>query len=168
MSILSLHSDHAACGYQLIDHCCSISRKLTSPEVDARLLTDVMQELMFSAKLMFVRAGCNQDLALCDRSDHACAHTHTLSHSYILQIHCRSQRCSHKLTCCYVPCFMSRSTCSYISKVDVLKILVSANYKYIPSLDDILETSAVTRLRNQLLEAEYYQLAVEVRRFTLY
>jgi len=52
---------------------------------------------------------------------------------------------------------------SYISKVDVLKILVTANYKFIPSLDDILETSAVTRLRNQLLEAEHYQLAVEVR-----
>lgn len=51
---------------------------------------------------------------------------------------------------------------SYISKVDVLKILVMANYKYIPSLDDILEMSAVTRLRNQLLEAEHYQLAVEV------
>lgn len=47
--------------------------------------------------------------------------------------------------------------------MDVLKILVTANYKYIPSLDDILETSAVTRLRNQLLEAEHYQLAVEVR-----
>lgn len=44
----------------------------------------------------------------------------------------------------------------------MLKILVTANYKYIPSLDDILETSAVTRLRNQLLEAEHYQLAVEV------
>lgn len=44
----------------------------------------------------------------------------------------------------------------------MLKILVLANYKYIPSLDDILETSAVTRLRNQLLEAEHYQLAVEV------
>lgn len=51
---------------------------------------------------------------------------------------------------------------SYISKVDVLKILVTANYKYIPSLDDILETTAVARLRNQLLEAEHYQLAVEV------
>lgn len=51
---------------------------------------------------------------------------------------------------------------SYISKVDVLKILVMANYKYIPSLDDIMEMSAVTRLRNQLLEAEHYQLAVEV------
>lgn len=56
---------------------------------------------------------------------------------------------------------------SYISKVDVLKILVKANYKYIPSLDDILETSAVTRLRNQLLEAEHYQLAVEVRRMVV-
>lgn len=51
---------------------------------------------------------------------------------------------------------------SYISKVAVLKILVKANYKYIPSLDDILETSAVMCLRNQLLEAEHYQLAVEV------
>ncbi len=47
--------------------------------------------------------------------------------------------------------------------MDVLKILVSANYKYIPSLDDIQEMTAVTRLRNQLLEAEHYQLAVEVR-----
>lgn len=59
--------------------------------------------------------------------------------------------------------FFVLSIHSYISKVDVLKILVSANYKYIPSLDDIQETAAVTRLRNQLLEAEYYQLAVEVR-----
>ena len=51
--------------------------------------------------------------------------------------------------------------------MDVLKILVKANYKYIPSLDDILETSAVTRLRNQLLEAEHYQLAVEVRQMVV-
>ncbi|XP_061825020.1 zinc finger FYVE domain-containing protein 26 isoform X2 [Nerophis lumbriciformis] len=117
VAILSLHSDQATCGHQLIDHCRSLSRKLTNPEVDACLLTDIMRRLLFSAKLMFVRVGHNHDLALCD---------------------------------------------SYISKVDVLKILVAANYKHIPSLDDILETSAVTRLRNQLLEAEHYQLAVEV------
>lgn len=49
----------------------------------------------------------------------------------------------------------------------MLKILVTANYKYVPSLDDILETSAVTRLRNQLLEAEHYQLAVEVSQLVL-
>ncbi|KAG5857870.1 hypothetical protein ANANG_G00023980 [Anguilla anguilla] len=117
IAILSLHSDHSACGRQLIAHCRALSRGLTNPEVDARLLTDLMRQLLFSAKLMFVKVGRNQDLALCD---------------------------------------------SYISKVDVLKILVTANYKYIPSLDDILEQAAVTRLRNQLLEAEYYQLAVEV------
>ncbi|XP_059209282.1 zinc finger FYVE domain-containing protein 26 [Centropristis striata] len=117
VAILSLHSDQTACGHQLISHCRSLSRKLTNPEVDACLLTDIMRQLLFSAKLMFVKVGRNQDLALCD---------------------------------------------SYISKVDVLKILVTANYKYIPSLDDILETAAVTRLRNQLLEAEHYQLAVEV------
>ncbi|XP_056151758.1 zinc finger FYVE domain-containing protein 26 [Lampris incognitus] len=116
-SILSLHSDQATCGHQLIGHCRSLSRKLTNPEVDACLLTDVMRQLLFSAKLMFVKVGRSLDLALCD---------------------------------------------SYISKVDVLKILVTANYKDIPSLDDILETAAVTRLRNQLLETEYYQLAVEV------
>lgn len=51
---------------------------------------------------------------------------------------------------------------SYISKVDVLTILVAAAYRHIPSLDQILQPAAVTRLRNQLLEAEYYQLAVEV------
>ncbi|XP_050981696.1 zinc finger FYVE domain-containing protein 26 [Labeo rohita] len=117
VAIMTLHSDHAACGQQLIGHCRSLSRKLTNPEVDARLLTDVMRQLLFSAKLMFVNAGCTHEPALCD---------------------------------------------SYISKVDVLKILVSANYKYIPSLDDIQEMTAVTRLRNQLLEAEHYQLAVEV------
>lgn len=117
VAILSLHSDQTACGHQLISHCRSLSRKLNNPEVDACLLTDIMKQLLFSAKLMFVKVGRSQDLALCD---------------------------------------------SYISKVDVLKILVKANYKYVPSLDDILETSAVTRLRNQLLEAEYYQLAVEV------
>uniref|UniRef100_A0A8P4GHM9 Zinc finger FYVE domain-containing protein 26 n=1 Tax=Dicentrarchus labrax TaxID=13489 RepID=A0A8P4GHM9_DICLA len=117
VAVLSLHSDQTACGHQLISHCRSLSRKLTNPEVDACLLTDIMRQLLFSAKLMFVKVGRSQDLALCD---------------------------------------------SYISKVDVLKILVTANYKYVPSLDDILETSAVTRLRNQLLEAEHYQLAVEV------
>ncbi|XP_075964862.1 zinc finger FYVE domain-containing protein 26 isoform X1 [Anarhichas minor] len=117
VAILSLHNDQTACGHQLISHCRSLSRKLTNPEVDACLLTDIMRQLLFSAKMMFVKVGRSQDLALCD---------------------------------------------SYISKVDVLKILVTANYKYIPSLDDILETSAVTRLRNQLLEAEHYQLAVEV------
>ncbi|XP_055017123.1 zinc finger FYVE domain-containing protein 26 isoform X2 [Boleophthalmus pectinirostris] len=117
VAILSLHSDQKFCGHQLIAHCRSLSHKLTNPEVDACLLTDIMKQLLFSAKLMFVKVGRSQDLVLCD---------------------------------------------SYISKVDVLKILVMANYKYIPSLDDILETSAVTRLRNQLLEAEYYQLAVEV------
>uniref|UniRef100_A0A3B3CS37 Zinc finger FYVE domain-containing protein 26 n=1 Tax=Oryzias melastigma TaxID=30732 RepID=A0A3B3CS37_ORYME len=115
VAILSLHSDQTACGRQLIAHCRALSRKLTNPEVDAGLLTDVMRRLLFSAKVMFVKVSRSQDLALCD----------------------------------------------YISKVDVLKILVTANYKYIPSLDDILETTAVARLRNQLLEAEHYQLAVE-------
>lgn len=52
--------------------------------------------------------------------------------------------------------------CSYISKVDVLNILVAAAYRHVPSLDQILQPAAVTRLRNQLLEAEYYQLGVEV------
>lgn len=51
---------------------------------------------------------------------------------------------------------------SYISKVDVLNILVAAAYHPVPSLDQILLPAAVTRLRNRLLEAEYYQLAIEV------
>lgn len=55
------------------------------------------------------------------------------------------------------------SPCSYLSKVDVLHILVAAAYRHVPSLDQILQPAAVTRLRNQLLEAEYYQLGVEVR-----
>lgn len=69
VAILTLHSDHAACGQQLIGHCRLLSRKLTNPEVDARLLTDVMRQLLFSAKLMFVNAGCTQEPALCDRLD---------------------------------------------------------------------------------------------------
>ncbi|TNN64156.1 Zinc finger FYVE domain-containing protein 26 [Liparis tanakae] len=72
----------------------------------------------------------------------------------ILTLHSDQAACGHQL--------ISHCRSLYISKVDVLKILVTANYKYIPSLDDILETSALTRLRNQLLEAEHYQLAVEV------
>ncbi|XP_033003272.1 zinc finger FYVE domain-containing protein 26 isoform X2 [Lacerta agilis] len=117
IAIFNLHSDSVACGHQLIDHCCKLSRGLTNPEVDAGLLTDIMKQLLFSAKMMFVKAGMSQDLALCD---------------------------------------------SYISKVDVLHILVTASYRRIPCLDQILQPAAVTRLRNQLLEAEYYQLAVEV------
>lgn len=74
VAILTLHSDHAACGQQLIGHCRLLSRKLTNPEVDARLLTDVMRQLLFSAKLMFVNAGCTQEPALCDRLD-----THTFT-----------------------------------------------------------------------------------------
>ncbi|XP_060119541.1 zinc finger FYVE domain-containing protein 26-like [Heteronotia binoei] len=117
IAIFNLHSDVIACGHQLIEHCCKLSRGLTNPEVDAGLLTDIMKQLLFSAKMMFVKAGRSQALALCD---------------------------------------------SYISKVDVLTILVTAAYRHIPSLDQILQPAAVTRLRNQLLEAEYYQLAVEV------
>ncbi|XP_060618493.2 zinc finger FYVE domain-containing protein 26 isoform X1 [Anolis sagrei] len=117
IAIFNLHSDSIACGHKLIEHCCKLSRGLTNPEVDAGLLTDVMKQLLFSAKMMFVKAGRSQDLALCD---------------------------------------------SYISKVDVLNILVAAAYRRVPSLDQILQPAAVTRLRNQLLEAEYYQLAVEV------
>ncbi|MBN3313649.1 ZFY26 protein, partial [Atractosteus spatula] len=118
VAILNLHSNHIACGHQLIEQCRELSQGLNNPEVDARLLIDIMKQLLFSAKVMFVKVGQSQDLALCD---------------------------------------------SYISKVDVLKILVTANYKYIPSLDDILQPTAVTRLRNQLLEAEYYQLAVSTK-----
>ncbi|XP_053924506.1 zinc finger FYVE domain-containing protein 26 isoform X4 [Cuculus canorus] len=117
IAILSLHSDSIVCGHQLIEHCCKLSQGLTNPEVDAGLLMDIMKQLLFSAKMMFVKAGRSQDLAVCD---------------------------------------------SYISKVDVLNILVAAAYHPIPSLDQILLPAAVTRLRNQLLEAEYYQLAIEV------
>ncbi|XP_043842321.1 zinc finger FYVE domain-containing protein 26 [Dromiciops gliroides] len=117
IAILNLHRNSIACGYQLIDHCCRLSQGLTNPEVDAGLLIDIMKQLLFSAKMMFVKAGQSQDLALCD---------------------------------------------SYISKVDVLNILVAAAYRHVPSLDQILQPAAVTRLRNQLLEAEYYQLGVEV------
>ncbi|XP_003797422.1 zinc finger FYVE domain-containing protein 26 [Otolemur garnettii] len=117
IAILNLHRDPTACGHQLIEHCCRLSKGLANPEVDAGLLTDIMKQLLFSAKMMFVKAGQSQDLALCD---------------------------------------------SYISKVDVLNILVAAAYRRVPSLDQILQPAAVTRLRNQLLEAEYYQLGVEV------
>uniref|UniRef100_A0A673THN2 Zinc finger FYVE domain-containing protein 26 n=1 Tax=Suricata suricatta TaxID=37032 RepID=A0A673THN2_SURSU len=117
IAILNLHRDSTVCGHQLIEHCCRLSQGLTNPEVDAGLLTDIMKQLLFSAKMMFVKAGRSQDLALCD---------------------------------------------SYISKVDVLNILVAASYRHVPSLDQILQPAAVTRLRNQLLEAEYYQLGVEV------
>ncbi|XP_062973637.1 zinc finger FYVE domain-containing protein 26 [Elgaria multicarinata webbii] len=117
IAILNLHSNSISCGHQLIEHCCRLSQGLTNPEVDAGLLTDIMKQLLFSAKMMFVKAGRSQDLALCD---------------------------------------------SYISKVDVLNILVAAAYRRVPSLDQILQPAAVTRLRNQLLEAEYYELAVEV------
>lgn len=59
-------------------------------------------------------------------------------------------------------CFAFSSHISYLSKVDVLNILVAAAYRHVPSLDQILEPAAVSRLRNQLLQAEYYQLSVEV------
>ncbi|KAM6273574.1 zinc finger FYVE domain-containing protein 26 isoform 2-T2 [Porphyrio hochstetteri] len=117
IAILSLHSDSIVCGHQLIEHCCRLSQGLTNPEVDAGLLMDIMKQLLFSAKMMFVKAGRSQDLALSD---------------------------------------------SYISKVDVLSILVAAAYRPVPSLDQIFLPAAVTRLRNRLLEAEYYQLAIEV------
>nr|XP_033807345.1 zinc finger FYVE domain-containing protein 26 isoform X2 [Geotrypetes seraphini] len=116
-AILNLHGDSITCGHQLIQHCCLLSRSLTNPEVDSRLLLDIMKTLLFSAKMMFVKTGRSQDLALCD---------------------------------------------SYFSKLDLLKILLAATYHYIPSLDEIFQPAAVIKLRNRLLEAEYYQLAVEV------
>ncbi|XP_067895528.1 zinc finger FYVE domain-containing protein 26 isoform X2 [Heterodontus francisci] len=117
IAILNLHSNSMVCGHQLIEHCSRLSRALMNPEVDACLLMDIMKQLLFSAKMMFVKAGRSQDLALCD---------------------------------------------SYISKVDVVKILVAANYQDVPSLEQILQPAAITRLRNKLLETEYYALAVEV------
>ncbi|XP_030071386.1 zinc finger FYVE domain-containing protein 26 isoform X2 [Microcaecilia unicolor] len=116
-TILNLHGDSITCGHQLIQHCCLLSRSLTNPEVDSRLLLDIMKTLLFSAKMMFVKTGRSQDLALCD---------------------------------------------SYFSKLDLLKILLAATYRYIPSLEEIFQPAAVIKLRNRLLEAEYYQLAVEV------
>lgn len=67
IAILSLHRDSAACGHQLIEHCCGLSQGLANPEVDAGLLIDIMKQLLFSAKMMFVKASRSQDLALCDR-----------------------------------------------------------------------------------------------------
>ncbi|XP_069494828.1 zinc finger FYVE domain-containing protein 26 isoform X2 [Ambystoma mexicanum] len=117
IAILSLHCDSIACGHLLIQHSCVLSRALNNPEMDSRLLIEIMKNLIFSAKMMFVKSGRSQDLALCD---------------------------------------------SYYSKVDLLKILVTNTYPKIPSLDQILQPAAVIRLRNRLLEAEYYQLAIEV------
>lgn len=116
-AILSLHSKSDECGYQLIERCCLLSKGLTNPEMDSRLLLDIMKNLLFSAKMIFVKAARSHDLALCD---------------------------------------------SYSSKVDLLKILVTASYQDIPSLHEIVRPAAVVRLRNQLLEAEYYSLAIEV------
>ncbi|XP_073493543.1 zinc finger FYVE domain-containing protein 26 isoform X2 [Phyllobates terribilis] len=116
-AILNLHSKSDECGYQLIERCCLLSKGLTNPEMDSRLLLDIMKNLLFSAKMIFVKAARSHDLALCD---------------------------------------------SYSSKVDLLKILVAASYQDIPSLDEIVRPAAVVRLRNQLLEAEYYNLAIEV------
>lgn len=67
IAIFKLHSDSIACGQQLIDYCCKLSRNLANPEVDAGLLIDIMKQLLFSAKMMFVKAGRSQELALCDR-----------------------------------------------------------------------------------------------------
>ncbi|KAM5130049.1 zinc finger FYVE domain-containing protein 26 [Mantella aurantiaca] len=116
-AILSLHSKSDECGYQLIERCCRLSKELTNPEMDSQLLLDIMKNLLFSAKMIFVKAARSQDLALCD---------------------------------------------SYSSKVDLLKILLAASYQDIPSLHEIVRPAAVVRLRNKLLEAEYYSLAIEV------
>lgn len=116
-AILNLHSKSDECGYQLIERCCLLSKGLTNPEMDSRLLLDIMKTLLFSAKMIFVKAARSHDLALCD---------------------------------------------SYSSKVDLLKILVAASYQDIPCLDEIVRPAAVVRLRNRLLEAEYYNLAIEV------
>ncbi|KAM4013795.1 zinc finger FYVE domain-containing protein 26 isoform 2-T2 [Anomaloglossus baeobatrachus] len=116
-AILNLHSKSDECGYQLIDRCCLLSKGLTNPEMDSRLLLDIMKNLLFNAKMIFVKSARSHDLALCD---------------------------------------------SYSSKVDLLKILVAASYQDIPSLDEIVRPAAVVRLRNRLLESEYYNLAIEV------
>ncbi|KAG9480868.1 hypothetical protein GDO78_010245 [Eleutherodactylus coqui] len=116
-AILNLHSKSDQCGFQLIERCCILSKGLTNPEMDSRLLLDIIKTLLFNAKMIFVKAARSNDLSLCD---------------------------------------------SYSSKVDLLKILVAASYQDIPSLDEIVRPAAVIRLRNQLLEAEYYNLAIEV------
>uniref|UniRef100_A0A8C4WVC4 Zinc finger FYVE domain-containing protein 26 n=1 Tax=Eptatretus burgeri TaxID=7764 RepID=A0A8C4WVC4_EPTBU len=51
---------------------------------------------------------------------------------------------------------------SYLSFVAVLRILVLAGYRHLPTLDQMVRPGAVTRLRDRLIEDEHYQLAVEV------
>uniref|UniRef100_UPI00358E2D5C zinc finger FYVE domain-containing protein 26 n=1 Tax=Myxine glutinosa TaxID=7769 RepID=UPI00358E2D5C len=51
---------------------------------------------------------------------------------------------------------------SYLSFVAVLRILVLAGYRHLPTLDQMVLPGAVTRLRDRLIEDEHYQLAIEV------
>ena len=62
-----------SCGHQLIEHCCRLSQGLTNPEVDAGLLTDIMKQLLFSAKMMFVKAGQKSLFPLGQETGSECA-----------------------------------------------------------------------------------------------
>ncbi|XP_070571338.1 zinc finger FYVE domain-containing protein 26-like isoform X2 [Ptychodera flava] len=51
---------------------------------------------------------------------------------------------------------------TYLSRVDILTLMLSANYKNIPTIEELIKSDSARRIRDKLLQEERLDLAMEV------
>ncbi|KAK6181134.1 hypothetical protein SNE40_009062 [Patella caerulea] len=124
ISILNQHSNGTECGHVLLKMCEDLSKFLQpiapgvpNPEVDYSLIISMIKQLLFQAKMKFLKCGDNKNIGQCDM---------------------------------------------YQTRVDLLKILVEANYRNLPTIEELTKVDTVRRLRDKLISDERLSLAMEV------
>ncbi|KAK7103379.1 hypothetical protein V1264_018289 [Littorina saxatilis] len=124
MSILEHHTDTHTSGQLILTMCDDLSSFLqpiapgvSNPEVDYGLVISIIRELLFRAKMIFLKGGDSGMIGKCD---------------------------------------------AYQTRVDLLKILLEANYPDLPTLQELSKTDTARRLGDKLVKDERLQLALEV------
>ncbi|KAK7502719.1 hypothetical protein BaRGS_00005969, partial [Batillaria attramentaria] len=124
MSILQHHSDSHTSGQLILTMCDDLSSFLqpVAPgvpnlEVDFSLIISIIRELLFRAKVIFLKSGDSSMIGQCD---------------------------------------------GYQTRVDLLKILLEANYPDLPTLQELTKMDTARRLRDKLVRDERLPLALEV------
>ncbi|XP_076441937.1 uncharacterized protein LOC143280973 isoform X2 [Babylonia areolata] len=124
MSILQHHTDPHVSGQLILTMCDDLSTFLQplapgvpNLEVDYGLIISIIRELLFRAKMIFLKGGDSGMIGKCD---------------------------------------------AYQARVDLLKILLEANYPDLPTLQELSKMDTARRLRDKLLKDERLSLALEV------
>lgn len=124
MSILQHHTDSHVSGQLILTMCDDLSTFLQplapgvpNLEVDYGLIISIIRELLFRAKMIFLKGGDSGMIAKCE---------------------------------------------AYQARVDLLKILLEANYPDLPTLQELSKMDTARRLRDKLIRDERLSLALEV------